>query len=171
MNKKNVLKLFKKAVDKNCVLNTKLRERKILYIMGEEHEVDSDLLYKVAMIGYTAQEKDGTLNELFNGYYLESLRDYPIELNRWGFFRDWYFSWVSNTSKKPSHNSFEFTAAALGEKDKIACVIKVPVIWYMLAVYPNVDVDMLEEMEPEHFEMLRLNKNLSDSVKLLIKNK
>lgn len=154
MNKKNVLKSFKKAVDANCYLNTKLREPKLIYIMGKEHEVDSELLYKVAMIGYTTE----SLFDPLNNYYLESLREYPIESNQWGFFRDWYFGWMTNTSKKPSCNSFEFTAISPDEKDKIACVIKVPVIWYMLAVYPDISAEMLSEMEPFHMEMLGLNK-------------
>lgn len=168
MNKKDILKTFKKEVDKNCSLNTKLRETKLIHIMGQDHEVDSELLYKVALIGYTAQEKDGSLEEFFNNYYLDSLREYPIESNEWGFFREWYFGWMSNTSKKPSYNSFEFTAKSQDEPDKVACVIKVPVIWYMLAAYPDVRQDMLEDMDSPHKEMLALNRNLDEAVKSIL---
>jgi hypothetical protein len=164
MNKKDILKKFKKHLDEHCTINTKLREKRVLILDGVETEVDIPLLYSIGVLGYNLIKEIDFLEES-NKRDLES---FPIDKGyTWGFPSDWFFSWTSITSKKPSQNAFliEVTNANNEYGRPMVSKVKVPSLWYMLASYPHISLDMIEEMEPMYLKMIKLNKNISQEVK------
>jgi hypothetical protein len=166
MNKKNILRKFKTKLDETCSINTKLREPRVIFINGVETEVDPELLYKVGVLCYSELEKE---DPEYKSNDLQEMKEYPLETNSWGFFRDWFFSWADTTSKKLSQNTFLMDLIDPEDEDKVRSYVKIPTVWYALAVYPDITEEMLDEMLPMHLKVLALNENIPDYIKDIVK--
>jgi hypothetical protein len=159
-------KTFKKFIDEHISINTKLREERKIVVDGVPTDVDTELLYRVGLAGYGQMERDNSPGfDFLIKSRLEELREYPIEENSWGFNRDWFFWWTGTTSKKPSQNTFEMDVPYRDNPTR-SVTTKIPALWYALATYPDITIEMIDEMDREELVATDFNKNLGEGARI-----
>jgi len=143
---------FVKHIDEHVVLNTKISGNRSFTIDGVEHFIDVKLLYRIGMECFLEQEKNGRLSDGSEAS-LENMREFPLDKCNWEFADRWYFT--TNTHRKPSSNSFELSFYI---PEKGVMYSRIPAIWYVLAVYPGITQEMIEEMNEEELIAFKMNR-------------
>lgn len=162
------MKLFKDAIKANVRLNTKYYGVKHLFeIKGVPSQFDTRKLVETKrqhLIWELKTEYGG--DDYFLSSDIEIIQKYGNnpELFRPGEcksldVKDWSGINFSGTSKSPVGNNVMLCCPDETQ-------LRVPTDWYMLTAYDDINIEMLYEMNQEQLSLVRLNENISDTVRM-----
>lgn len=171
MNKKDILRKLKQHTNEHCRIYTAHKLPRRFTIDGVEHDVEIPLLHKVASIMFTQLEKDGNFDYGMDAERAKRFKESTPDTTEYSFNKQNEWFWTVNTHTKLSENSFILNRHYMRYfpyDDAYRPYYEefhIPCMWYMLAVYPYIEVDMLDQMTPGHLEVLKLNPHLTEDIK------
>jgi hypothetical protein len=177
MRKKDILKKLKEHTNEHCRIYTAHKLPRKFTIDNVEYDVDITLLHKVASIMFTELERNDDFEIGMDAERAKRFKESTPDTTKYGFsnMNEWF--WTRNTHTKLSMNSFMLKRyyTRYYPYDNIYSEayeeFHIPCMWYMLAVYPHIEVDMLDQMTPGHLEVLKLNPHISAVVRGALESK